>query len=139
VRVQLINHQRRDPVPLRWLGQVARRAAHRLGVQEQGTLMVSLIGSRAMRAANRKFLRHQGLTDVLSFRYPNEAVAGEILIAPAAARQYAKRHGIPYRQELARYVLHGLLHWLGHEDRTSRQQRRMRALEDKLLAQCARD
>jgi len=92
-----------------------------------------------MRAANRKFLRHQGLTDVLSFRYPNEAVAGEILIAPAAARQYAKRHGIPYRQELARYVLHGLLHWLGHEDRTSRQQRRMRALEDKLLAQCARD
>ena len=97
-----------------------------------------------MRRLNRTFLHHDRLTDVLSFRYatngisrrrvgPTTPIAGEILIAPAAARAYATRHGIPYRQELARYVVHGLLHWLGHEDRTLAQQRRVRQIEDQLL------
>jgi probable rRNA maturation factor len=105
--------------------------------------VVTFIGSAAMRTLNRRFMRHEGLTDVLSFRYSQKPapplakpLVGEILIAPAAARRYAKRHGIPYRWELARYLIHGLLHWLGHDDRTMAQQRWMRALEDKLLKQC---
>ena len=91
-----------------------------------------------MREANRRFLRHHGLTDVLSFRYDGEQVAGEILIDPGMARRYARNHAVPYRQELSRYVVHGLLHWLGHEDRTPAQQRRMRAMEDALLMGCLR-
>lgn len=90
-----------------------------------------------MRKLNRRFAGAARLTDVLSFRYPKEPIVGEILIAPSAARRYAKRHQISHRQELARYVIHGLLHWMGHDDRTLRQQRKMRTLEDDLLRQCA--
>jgi probable rRNA maturation factor len=61
-------------------------------------------------------------------------VIGEILVAPEAAQRYARRHRLSYRDELARYVVHGLLHWCGHDDRTAAQQQKMRAVEDKLLA-----
>lgn len=87
-----------------------------------------------MQRVNRQFLRHRGLSDVVCFRYGREPVLGEILVSPAFARAYAKAHRLSYRQELARYVVHGLLHWKGYDDRTPRQRGRMRKMEDKLLA-----
>ena len=103
-------------------------------------IVVSFIEDGTMRALHGRFLKSRRATDVLSFRYAEKAatgsrIMGEILIAPAAARRYAAAHGAPYRDELARYLVHGLLHWLGHEDGTAAQQRRMRVREDKLLAQ----
>ena len=90
-----------------------------------------------MRRLNRQLLHHDVLTDVLTFRYPDEPIIGEILVAPACARLAAGWYKTSYRQELARYVIHGFLHWVGYEDRTAAQQRRMHALEDDLLARCA--
>ena len=110
--ITLANRQRRDPVPVVWLSRVARTAVRRL---------------------NARFTGHRGLTDVLSFRFDGEPVIGEIIVAPAAARRYARAHDVSYREELARYVVHGLLHWTGEEDRTAAQQRRMRRLEDRVL------
>ena len=86
-----------------------------------------------MRRLNARFTGHRGLPDGLSSRFDDEPVVGEIIIAPAAARRYAKTHDVSYRDELARYVVHGLLHWVGHEDGTLAQQRKMRKLEDDLL------
>ncbi len=63
-------------------------------------------------------------------------VVGEIFIAPSQARAYARTHHLSYQEELNRYVVHGLLHWMGEEDRTKQQQARMRRLENRLLRQC---
>ena len=131
--VSVINQQGDVPVSTVQMVKVARCALRRLRIRSRGTFVIAFIGSRRMRALNKRFLRHDRVTDVLSFRYEGEPVVGEILIAPHRARAYAARHGIPYREELARYVVHGLLHWLGHEDETAAQQRRMRAMEDALL------
>lgn len=135
MRVQLVNGQRRDPVPLGWLARIARRAVRRLRLRQPGVMAVTFVDSRAMRRVNRRFLGHRGLTDVVCFRYGGrEPVLGEILVSPAFARAYAKQHRLSYRQELARYVVHGLLHWKGDDDRTPLQRGRMRKMEDRLLA-----
>jgi len=134
VTVQLVNCQRREPVPLGWLARIARRAVRRLCLRQRGVVAVAFVDSRAMRRVNRRFLRHRGLTDVVCFRYGREPVLGEILVSPAFARAYAKAHRLSYRRELARYVIHGLLHWKGHDDRTPGQRDRMRKMEDELLA-----
>ena len=131
--VQVRNAQCRDPVPIKRLSIFATRTARRLKIAGSGRVMITFIDSQTMRTLNRRLLRHDRLTDVLSFRYDHEPIVGEILIAPAAARRYAATHHVPYAEELARYLAHGLLHWLGHEDRTPAQQRRMRRLEDRLL------
>lgn len=134
--IRLADRQRHDPVPLAWLSRLARGALRRLGVRARGTFSVVFVDAVQMRRLNARFTGHRGLTDVLSFRYPEELVVGEIIIAPAAARRYAKAHGVPYREELARYVVHGLLHWVGHDDQTVTQQLKMRKLEDTLLRKC---
>ncbi|OGX29035.1 MAG: rRNA maturation RNase YbeY [Omnitrophica WOR_2 bacterium RIFCSPHIGHO2_02_FULL_67_20] len=141
--VTVTNAQHEAPVNKTRMAQVATQAVRALRIRSRGTLAIPFLGRRQIRALNRRFLRHDRPTDVLSFRYNNvrgsgfpEPIVGEIFIAPALARAYARTHAIPYSEELARYVVHGILHWLGHEDKTVAQQRRMREREDRLLTLC---
>ena len=97
---------------------------------------MTFITAQRMKELNKRFTGHDRPTDVLSFRYDGEPVVGEILIAPSAARTYAVRHRLSYEEELSRYVVHGLLHWRGHDDATEAQQRAMRRQEDRLLSRC---
>ena len=146
--VALTNAQREASVRPRRLTRVARCAIRRLRIHTPGTLAITLIDGRQMRALNKRFCQHDRPTDVLSFRYdgqptclprhlaPREQVVGEIFIAPSQARTYAKRHGLAYDEELSRYVIHGLLHWIGHDDHTPEDRRMMRAMENQLLEHC---
>ena len=136
ITITLANRQRRDPVPVAWISRLARAAVRRLRIRARGTFSIVFVDAAQMRRLNARFTGHRGLTDVLSFRFDGEPVIGEIIVAPAAARVYAKAHGLSYRDELARYVVHGLLHWTGEEDRTVAQRQRMRRLEDRLLTAC---
>ena len=135
--VQVINAQREASVPLTKMRRLARRAVKRLRIRQRGTMAITFVDSRTMRALNKQFKRHDWDTDVLSFRYDGERVAGEVLIAPRQAKRYAAAHDLPYLDELSRYVVHGILHWTGLEDRTAAQQRAMRRAEDRLLNGCA--
>ena len=134
--VTVVDEQREAPVNVQRMERLARRAIRQLALRAAGTLSVAFIPTQRLRRLNHQFLRHNRRTDVLSFRYDDEPTVGEILIAPLEARVYATQHGIPYEEELARYMIHGLLHWLGHEDRTLREQREMRVREDALLKRC---
>lgn len=134
--VRVINAQREAPVSIARMAKLARRAVRRLRIRTRGALAITFIDSRRMRTLNHRFLRHDRATDVLSFHYAGEPVVGEVLIAPREAQRYARAHGIPYAEELSRYVIHGLLHWVGHLDGTPQEQVVMRRKEDRLLAQC---
>ena len=131
--VIVANHQREAAVPLDKMRRLARRAVKRLCIRRRGTMAIAFVDSRTMRALNKQFKRHDWDTDVLSFRYDGERVAGEVLIAPRQAKRYAAAHRIPYLDELSRYVVHGILHWTGLDDRTTAQRRAMRRAEDQLL------
>jgi probable rRNA maturation factor len=132
--VRLVNAQHGAPVPLARLTRLARRAVRRLCIRGTGTIAITFIDGRRMRRMNREFCRHDWVTDVITFRYDGEPTAGEIFVAPSQARQYARRHGLAYADELSRYVVHGLLHWTGKDDRTPAQQQAMRRMENALLA-----
>jgi probable rRNA maturation factor len=41
--------------------------------------------------------------------------SGDVYLCPEVARENARRHGVPVREEVARLVVHGTLHVLGHE------------------------
>lgn len=142
--VTVTNAQREAPVHTTRMNRLARQTVRRLRIRSRGTIVITFLGRRQMRRLNQRFLQHDRPTDVLSFRYNGvrrsefgvRRVVGEIFVAPAMARAYARQHGISYDDELSRYVVHGILHWLGHEDRTVAQQHRMRAAEDRLLTMC---
>lgn len=82
-------------------------------------LSITFVGRAAMSGMNRRYLRHRGPTDVISFGLGRTgkrgAVIGDIYICPEVARDNAKRQGIPIGEEVLRLVVHGTLHVLGHE------------------------
>ena len=58
---------------------------------------------------------------------------GDVVISLDTARRRAREDRRPVRDELARYLAHGLLHLLGHDHLTEPQARRMARAEAKLL------
>ena len=67
--VTLTNTQRECPVNTALMARVARSAVRTLRIRAPGTLAITFIGARRMRALNKRFLRQDRMTDVLSFRY----------------------------------------------------------------------
>ena len=134
--ISVRNEQREAPVSTAQMTRLARCAVRQLRIRARGTLAITFIDAPRMRALNRRFLHHDRTTDVLSFRYDREPVVGDILISPSAARDYARANGLRYADELSRYVVHGVLHWVGQNDQTPTQRRKMRMIEDQILKVC---
>jgi probable rRNA maturation factor len=108
----------RVPLARARVREIARRVLAAEGVRD-AMVSITFLGTRAMAALNRKHLGHRGATDVISFSFRETArrgpVIGDIYIAPDIARANARRHDAGFRQELARLVVHGVLHVLGYD------------------------
>lgn len=80
---------------------------------------VVFVNDRRIQGLNRRFLKRDRPTNVISFdclesHLPGEPrLLGEVYISRDRARAQARQYGITYASELRRYVLHGLLHLLG--------------------------
>lgn len=119
----------------RVLAQLVRCALAAEGLRHRQVTLV-LADPAAMRAANRDFHGADEATDHLGFQYeaPAGEVSGDIYVCPAVCAGQAAAFGETPRRELARAVIHGVLHLGGWRDDTPARRRRMRAREDELLA-----
>ena len=113
----------RVPLARSRVAALARRVLVAEGARD-AFVSIAFVGDREMATMNREHLRHAGATDVLSFgfaapggrgRARRGPVIGDIYIAPAVARENARRLGLAVREELARLVVHGILHVLGYD------------------------
>lgn len=120
----------RDRTRLRkWLHAVARDHAH--SIHELNYVLMTDDG---LLEYNRRYLDHDEYTDVITFDgQTGTGISGDVLMSYDRIKENSKSYGTPLRQELARVMVHGLLHLLGHKDKTSAQREVMRALEDKYL------
>jgi probable rRNA maturation factor len=100
--------------------RVARIASRVLRAERvrDADLSITFVSNRSIAALNRRHLGRSGPTDVISFELggaaPGTPVVGDVYIAPDVARANARELGIPVTEELARLVVHGALHALGH-------------------------
>ena len=116
----------RVPIALRRVAALAQRVLRAEGVRD-ASLSIAVVGAAAIAAIKRRHLGHPGPTDVISFPIAAAGGAprgGDVYSAPEVARANARRHGAGVREEIARLVVHAVLHVLGHdhpdgEDRTT--------------------
>lgn len=90
-------------------------------------ISILLVGNRRMSSLHRRFRNERGPTDVLTFQH------GEIVISPEMARTQARRFGNSFAREIRLYIVHGLLHLHGFDDKNEADARRMRATQEKIL------
>jgi len=94
-------------------------------------ISVWLISDRRMSRLHRQFLGQNGPTDVLTFQH------GEIFISVEMAKRHARAFGNSLLHELQLYIVHGLLHLHGCDDRTQPGARRMEKMQAKILRDCS--
>ncbi|MGB3547017.1 MAG: rRNA maturation RNase YbeY [Saprospiraceae bacterium] len=83
---------------------------------------------------NREYLDHDTLTDIITFDYCEPPlVEGEIFISLDRVRDNAAELGETPARELARVVIHGVLHLCGQGDKTPAEAAEMRRREEAAL------
>ena len=131
----IVNRQRTVRLAQRPLESFLCRVQDELGLGEAG-ITVCLVSDAEIARMNETFRKKNGPTDVLSFpaigrrrpvrlrRGSRVTKAGEYLgdiaIAPATARRYAKKHERALQNELRILILHGVLHLLGYDHENDR-------------------
>lgn len=99
-----------------------------------GEARVRVVNDADMADAHQRYAGVPGTTDVLTFNLSeNGSIDVDILVCADEARRRADQFGHPVEHELTLYVIHGLLHCLGHDDRTDADAQRMHAEEDRIL------
>ena len=84
---------------------------------------------------NVKHLKHNTLTDIISFDYSlGKVVSGDIYISVERVEENAKDRGIKFSDELDRIMVHGLLHYIGFKDKSESEKKTMRKKEDYYLS-----
>jgi probable rRNA maturation factor len=141
----ILNRQRAVRIARRPLEAFLRLVLRELGLADS-EVTICLVNDREIARMNETFRRRRGPTDVLSFpegprprgsatgrristagreftrRRPRtaEKPLGDIAIAPATARRYAKKNKRSLNKELRVLILHGVLHLLGYDHETDR-------------------
>jgi len=103
-----------------------------------GEVDIAVVDSAKMAELNRRYLRHAGTTDVLSFDLSESPKAGlsiQLIVCGDVARTEAAARGLKPARELMLYIVHGLLHMLGYEDQSVRGSVRMQARQEEILDQ----
>jgi rRNA maturation RNase YbeY len=88
---------------------------------------------------NRKYMKHDYYTDVISFNYSEKnTVNGEIYISLDTIKRNAILYQATVREELMRVIIHGLLHLCGYRDENAREKVKMFAKQEKKIREFAK-
>ena len=148
IRVTLLNRQRARKVDARQLRVITLALLGELQITS-AEFGVNLVSDAEMTRVNETFLQHEGSTDVITFDHselstrpqtpdPRPNLHGELFICVDEAIRQARRFRTTWQSELVRYVVHGVLHLLGHDDHRAADRRKMKREENRLVRLMAR-
>ena len=100
--------------------------------EDDAEISLAFVDNPTIHRLNMRYLQHDEPTDVLSFPL-SEASArkllGELVVGVEVARAQAEARGLDIQAELGLYVIHGLLHLCGYDDKSDREAAGMRDRE----------
>jgi probable rRNA maturation factor len=83
---------------------------------------------------NKDFLQHDYYTDVIGFQYSESGpLVGDIYISVERIEENAQTNQVSFENELARVMIHGILHFMGYKDKRPEDEQKMREGEEKYL------
>jgi probable rRNA maturation factor len=153
--ILIANRQRTRQINTRLLKQIVGALFDELKIAE-AELGINLVGAKEMARVNWQFLQHEGSTDVITFDYSEKVaqasrlckasltreirrrdacatLCGELFICLDEAQAQAKSFKTTWQAEVVRYIVHGVLHLLGHDDLKPELRRKMKREENRLV------
>lgn len=94
---------------------------------------VYFVDQKKISALHAEFFSDPSPTDCISFPMDQEHL-GEIFVCPRTAIEYVAKKGGDVYEEVALYLIHGILHCLGYDDLEPAAKRIMRKKEKRSMA-----
>lgn len=99
-----------------------------------GEINLVFVSDPELLRINKNFLNHDFFTDVISFDYSKgNSISGDIFISVDRVMDNSMGLKTPFSNELLRVMIHGILHFLGYNDKGPEEKALMRKLEDEYL------
>ena len=95
--------------------KLIERAVHVCTEGEPGDLSISIVDDQAIRKIHGEHLGKDRPTDVISFEYGEHG--GEVIVSAERALEEARLRGHDPVEELLLYVVHGIMHLRGFDDK----------------------
>ena len=93
-------------------------------------ISLAFVDNPTIHGINKRFLEHDEPTDVITFPYSSgKVLVVELVIGVEVALEQARVGGHEVDAELALYVIHGLLHLVGYDDKDAHDRKQMRVRE----------
>ena len=106
---------------------------------EDTYLSVAFVDNKKIRELNKVYRNIGKPTDVLSFpfneRTPENYILGEVIVSQEIAFDDALKNKISWREEIAKLIIHGMLHLVNYSHETDEEEKEMNFHELRLLKQ----
>jgi rRNA maturation RNase YbeY len=103
--------------------------------RKAGTLNIIFCNDDYLLKMNKKYLKHNTLTDIITFDYTEEnTLSGDIFISVDRLRDNHKLLKTSLKDEVHRVIIHGVLHLSGFKDKTPADKAKMTKAENYCLS-----
>ena len=101
-----------------------------------GALNYIFCSDKYLHQINLEYLRHDTLTDIVTFDNSDDksVIEGDIFISIERVKENAQKFERTFDDELHRVIIHGALHLIGFSDKSATAKKQMRKKEDAYLS-----
>jgi probable rRNA maturation factor len=131
MNVNIIN-QLDEAVDVDVINQVLTVASRQLKL-ESSSINIILVNNTIIQNLNQTYRNQSKPTDVLTFPDGTMHNLGDIFISIDKVHEQSKSYGHSFERELAFLSVHGLLHTLGYDHHTLKEETEMFALQEDIL------
>ncbi len=133
VKIRQFNNSRKKDFSLTQYNSLIQNVVDSLKLPP-GDLNIVLVNDEYLKILHRDYLNDDSYTDVISFNLGTaKETEAEIYISYDSAQKQASQYQIEIESEIARLIIHGLLHIKGYDDKSADERTRMREMEDHYL------
>lgn len=101
---------------------------------KSGDINIILQSDEEILALNQEALQHDYYTDIITFNYNSgQIISGDLFISIDRIMENALTFASSTEEEFHRVMAHGVLHLLGFNDKSAKEQQEMRKKEDEAL------
>jgi probable rRNA maturation factor len=130
-KISIASPQEVVPIDRRRMREITHSVLDGEGKTES-EISLAFVDNPTIHRLNMRYLQHDEPTDVLSFPLSAPSakrLSGELVIGVEVAKTAASERGHDVQAELALYLIHGLLHLCGYDDKTDEAEKQMRERE----------
>jgi probable rRNA maturation factor len=131
MNVNIIN-QLNEEIKTDVINQVLSVASHQLNLEESSVNII-LVNNELIQDLNQTYRHQSKPTDVLTFPDGTMHNLGDIFISIDKVKEQSKEYGHSFDRELAFLSVHGLLHTLGYDHHTQKEEKKMFTLQENIL------